>query len=80
MPKEILKITNVKGTICQAELSCDTEEEYACAGASIMSLMVRDEQLASQIVSAATLYTLKKDALAKENERAIRMAEIKMKN
>lgn len=39
MPKVLLKVTNIKDAICEAELSCDTEEEYARAGASIMSQM-----------------------------------------
>ena len=77
MSKELLKISLVKDTICQAESDFANDAEREMAAASLVSIMDQDKKLAEHIVSYVTLFVLKREQMAAVNREAIELARKK---
>ena len=80
MPKTLLSVVNLNGSICSTEIDCSDEKEYQRLGASILSMMDKDENFAKQILGATAVYVLKRKELSEVNKASMRAAEIKTKN
>lgn len=80
MSKELLKISLVKGTICQAESDFANDAEREMAAASLVSIMDQDKKLAEHIVSYVTLFILKREQMAAANREAIELGRTKTQN
>ena len=80
MPKTLLSIVNINGSICSAELHCDSETEYDRVAASILSMMDQDETFAGKVLQYASLYVINRRKVAELNKASMRSADIKTKN
>lgn len=80
METTLLKIVRLKDDICSAELNPESPRDYDRIGASILSLMDKDDDFAKQVLSMTALYLTQRKVVGKTNEKAIRNAEIKLKN
>lgn len=78
--KELLKITNIKGSICQTEVDAATDLEKQMVSASLLSLMDQDKNFADLFLEVTALYVLKRKDIKEINKLAMRQAEIKTKN
>lgn len=80
MPKTLLHVQLIKDGICSAEIKCETPLEKQRLVASLLSLMDKDEDFANLVANAVALYVLKRKELSRTNEKAIRSADMKIKN
>lgn len=78
--KELLKITNIKGSICQTEVDAATDLEKQMVSASLLSLMDQDQNFADLFLEVTALYVLRRKDIKEINKLAMRQAEIKTKN
>ena len=78
--KELLRITNLKNTVCQAKINASTTHEKKMTGAALLSLMDQDEEFANLMLNYCTLYLLQRKKVSEANKEAIRKGEIKTKN
>lgn len=78
--KDLLKITNIKGSTCQTEVDAATDHEKQMVSASILSLMEQDQDFANLFLQVTALYVLKRKDIKEINKLAMRQAEIKTKN
>ena len=78
--KELLRITNLKNTVCQAEINASTTHEKEMTGAALLSLMDQDEEFANLMLNYCSLYLLQRKKVSEANKDAIRKGEIKIKN
>ena len=78
--KELLRITNLKNTVCQAKINASTTHEKEMTGAALLSLMDQDEEFANLMLNYCTLYLLQRKKVSEANKEAIRRGEIKTKN
>lgn len=78
--KDLLKMTNIKGSICQTEVDATTDLEKQMVSASLLSLMDQDQDFADLFLEVTALYVLKRKDIKEINKLAMRQAEIKTKN
>lgn len=78
--KELLKVTQLKGSIVSAELNCSNEEESRRAAAAIATLMAQNEVFANDLTKYVSLNVISRAKLKEASKLAIRSAEIKTKN
>ena len=78
--KDLLKVTNIKSSICQTEVNATTDHEKQMVSASILSLMDQDQDFANLFLEVAALYVVRRKEVEKMNKLAMRQAEIKTKN
>ena len=78
--KELLKVTNLKGSICQAEVNATTDREKQMVSASLLSLMDQDQDFANLFLELTALYVVRRKDVGIINKLAMRQAEIKTKN
>lgn len=78
--KELLKVTNLKSSICQTEVDATTDREKQMVSASLLSLMDQDQDFAKLFLEVAALYVVRRKDVGIINKLAIRQAEIKTKN
>ena len=78
--KDLLKITNIKGSICQTEVNAATDMEKQMVSVSLLSLMDQDQDFANLFLEVTALYVLKRKDIKEINKLAMRQAEIKTKN
>ena len=78
--KDLLKVTNIKSSICQTEVNAVTDHEKQMVSASILSLMDQDQDFANLFLEVAALYIVRRKEVEKMNKQAMRQAEIKTKN
>lgn len=78
--KDLLKVTNLKSSICQTEVNATTDHEKQMVSASILSLMDQDQDFAKLFLEVTALYVVRRRTVQKMNKLAMRQAEIKTKN
>lgn len=78
--KDLIKITNVKGSVCQAELNATTTHEKEMVGASLVSIMMKDDEFGKLMVQYVSLYLSRRTEMEAANREAIRRGKIKTKN
>ncbi len=78
--KDLLKITNIKASICQTEVDAATDLEKQMVSASILSLMDQDQGFANLFLEVAALYVVGRKEIKELNKLAMRQAQIKTKN
>lgn len=78
--KDLLKITNIRASICQTEVDAATDLEKQMVSASILSLMDQDQGFADLFLEVAALYVVGRKEIKELNKLAMRQAEIKTKN
>ena len=78
--KELLKVTNLKGSICQTEVDATTDQEKQMVSASLLSLMDQDQEFAKLFLEVTALYVVRRKDVGLINKLAMRQAEIKTKN
>ena len=78
--KDLLKVTNLKSSICQTEVNATADHEKQMVSASLLSLMDQDQDFANLFLEVAALYIVRRKEIKEINKLAIRQAEIKTKN
>ena len=78
--KELLKVTNLKSSICQTEVNATTDREKQMVSASLLSLMDQDQEFAKLFLEITALYVVRRKDVGLINKLAMRQAEIKTKN
>lgn len=78
--KDLLKITNIRASICQTEVDAATDLEKHMISASLLSMMDHDQHFADLFLEVATLYVVGRKEIKELNKLAMRQAEIKTKN
>lgn len=78
--KELLKVTNLKSSICQTEVDATTDQEKQMVSASLLSLMDQDQDFAKLFLEVTALYVVRRKDVGLINRLAMRQAEIKTKN
>lgn len=78
--KELLKVTNLKSSICQTEVDATTDHEKQMVSAALLSLMDQDQEFAKLFLEVTALYVVRRKDVGIINRLAMRQAEIKTKN
>lgn len=78
--KDLLKVTNLKSSICQTEVNATADHEKQMVSASILGLMDQDQDFANLFLEVAALYIVRRKEIKEINKLAMRQAEIKTKN
>lgn len=78
--KELLKVTNIKSSICQTEVNATNDREKQMVSAALLSLMDQDQDFAKLFLEVTALYVVRRKDVGIINKLAMRQAEIKTKN
>lgn len=78
--KDLLKVTNLKSSICQTEVDATTDHEKQMVSAALLSLMDQDQDFAKLFLEVTALYVVRRKDVGIINKLAMRQAEIKTKN
>ncbi len=70
MPKDLLKITQIKDGICAAECNCDSEIELERICAAIISFMGHNESFAKMLLKYVANYVYRRKEFDEVNRKA----------
>ena len=80
MSKTLLRITSIKGSVCETEVGFDTPLDRKTTAAALLSLMDRDEAFASEMLRTVVAFCTQRDNVAEMNRQAMRLGKAKIKN
>ena len=78
--KELLKVVQIKGSICQISCDIHSQNEKEMVASAILGAMAKDEELALAICSACASYLTKRSEVEKLTEVAVQKGKIKTQN
>lgn len=77
--KDLIRITNLKGSVCDVQLA-KSKSEKEMVSAALLGLMDQDKEFADLLMQYVSHYIFQRKDLKDINQTAMRQGKIKMKN